>query len=445
MGDPSQRIRRSLSSRLRRWKYGRCVQGGFTAAALRPARKERLGALQEHKESTCSAHLFLVEHTFSESHRHIEHRHHLHDLGLAHAHSVNAAHRTRSRGIRCRLVSGSADVFASVGADGSVRVFDLRSLEHSTIIYEDWDSTRRDRITSRHQHVDIFQGDFDTQRAGRPSTQDRLQPMGRQLPGHLSPRVRLGADLGRQGTRSPILELARPLCSGQCYRMGPPSVGAGVLGPSKGMVCSAADDAQVLVYDLASTTLRTASAQGRRSRNGHAPSPAPGSMGYSHSTSSFGGTASPAPTASLAGSIGIGAEIPFPRLHHPESGDGGGSSGSKERSAGVERVHSGQQRRVALPGFAPHDSDWIALAAGNSVRALKPRMGDSTPAEADSWLNGEYNLSIPGHTLEEPRGIESAAPSFYLSLSSLFCAVVLGIAKLDRLGSQTRMRPAWTR
>ena len=28
------------------------------------------------------------------------------------------------------------EVFASVGADGSVRMFDLRSLEHSTIIYE---------------------------------------------------------------------------------------------------------------------------------------------------------------------------------------------------------------------------------------------------------------------------------------------------------------------
>ena len=27
-------------------------------------------------------------------------------------------------------------LFASVGADGSVRMFDLRSLEHSTIIYE---------------------------------------------------------------------------------------------------------------------------------------------------------------------------------------------------------------------------------------------------------------------------------------------------------------------
>ncbi|KAK6753550.1 hypothetical protein RB195_012878 [Necator americanus] len=32
---------------------------------------------------------------------------------------------------------GSRDMFASVGADGSVRLFDLRHLEHSTIIYED--------------------------------------------------------------------------------------------------------------------------------------------------------------------------------------------------------------------------------------------------------------------------------------------------------------------
>ncbi len=28
------------------------------------------------------------------------------------------------------------DLFATAGADGSVRMFDLRSLEHSTIIYE---------------------------------------------------------------------------------------------------------------------------------------------------------------------------------------------------------------------------------------------------------------------------------------------------------------------
>uniref|UniRef100_A0A8R1HSK4 WD_REPEATS_REGION domain-containing protein n=1 Tax=Caenorhabditis japonica TaxID=281687 RepID=A0A8R1HSK4_CAEJA len=32
---------------------------------------------------------------------------------------------------------GSAQIFASVGADGSLRLFDLRRLEHSTIMYED--------------------------------------------------------------------------------------------------------------------------------------------------------------------------------------------------------------------------------------------------------------------------------------------------------------------
>jgi len=34
----------------------------------------------------------------------------------------------------------STDLFASVGADGSVRLFDIRNLEHSTIIYETKDS-----------------------------------------------------------------------------------------------------------------------------------------------------------------------------------------------------------------------------------------------------------------------------------------------------------------
>ncbi|KAI9300273.1 WD40-repeat-containing domain protein [Cunninghamella echinulata] len=34
------------------------------------------------------------------------------------------------------FMHGTADIFASVGADGSVRLFDLRSLEHSTILYE---------------------------------------------------------------------------------------------------------------------------------------------------------------------------------------------------------------------------------------------------------------------------------------------------------------------
>lgn len=40
-----------------------------------------------------------------------------------------------------RFCAGSVDTFVSCGADGSVRMFDLRSLEHSTIIYEPSDKS----------------------------------------------------------------------------------------------------------------------------------------------------------------------------------------------------------------------------------------------------------------------------------------------------------------
>ncbi|KAJ5376792.1 hypothetical protein N7509_013678 [Penicillium cosmopolitanum] len=42
-----------------------------------------------------------------------------------------------------RFCANSVDVFVSCGADGSVRMFDLRSLEHSTIIYEPTDKTEK--------------------------------------------------------------------------------------------------------------------------------------------------------------------------------------------------------------------------------------------------------------------------------------------------------------
>ena len=45
-----------------------------------------------------------------------------------------------------RFCANSVDVFVSCGADGSVRMFDLRSLEHSTIIYEPTDKTDSSEI-----------------------------------------------------------------------------------------------------------------------------------------------------------------------------------------------------------------------------------------------------------------------------------------------------------
>jgi len=44
-----------------------------------------------------------------------------------------------------RFCANSVDVFVSCGADGSVRMFDLRSLEHSTIIYEPSDKTDKSK------------------------------------------------------------------------------------------------------------------------------------------------------------------------------------------------------------------------------------------------------------------------------------------------------------
>jgi WD repeat-containing protein 68 len=47
------------------------------------------------------------------------------------------AHDKEVYDIAFSRAGGGRDQFASVGADGSVRMFDLRHLEHSTIIYED--------------------------------------------------------------------------------------------------------------------------------------------------------------------------------------------------------------------------------------------------------------------------------------------------------------------
>lgn len=49
-----------------------------------------------------------------------------------------------------RFCAGSVDVFVSCGADGSVRMFDLRSLEHSTIIYEPAEKSDKCKC-SRHE------------------------------------------------------------------------------------------------------------------------------------------------------------------------------------------------------------------------------------------------------------------------------------------------------
>lgn len=52
-----------------------------------------------------------------------------------------------------RFCANSVNLFVSCGADGSVRMFDLRSLDHSTIIYEP--SQKPDKCKCNLFHPDI--------------------------------------------------------------------------------------------------------------------------------------------------------------------------------------------------------------------------------------------------------------------------------------------------
>ena len=64
-----------------------------------------------------------------------------------------------------RFCANSVDVFVSCGADGSVRMFDLRSLEHSTIIYEPTEKSDKRRCYS--QYPIPFQTNRDCVRSGQ--------------------------------------------------------------------------------------------------------------------------------------------------------------------------------------------------------------------------------------------------------------------------------------
>jgi hypothetical protein len=59
------------------------------------------------------------------------------NLVTGHVKTQLIAHDKEVYDIAFSRAGGGRDMFASVGADGSVRMFDLRHLEHSTIIYED--------------------------------------------------------------------------------------------------------------------------------------------------------------------------------------------------------------------------------------------------------------------------------------------------------------------
>lgn len=111
---------------------------------------------------------------------------------------------------------GGVGVFASVSADGSVRVFDLRDKEHSTIVYE----------------------------APTPGTPLLRLAWNKQDPRYMaciaadSPSV---AVLDIRFPAAPVAELARHAASANALAWAP---------HSSCHMCTAGDDAQALIWDL---------------------------------------------------------------------------------------------------------------------------------------------------------------------------------------------------
>lgn len=139
-----------------------------------------------------------------------------------------------------RFCAGSVDVFVSCGADGSVRMFDLRSLEHSTIIYEPSEKGDKDaKVTSP--------------TPASPSKLSTPLPMAPPLlrlaasphDSHLLATFAADSNLIR------ILDVRQPGTAIIELHGHTGSLNSIEWSPSRrGMLASGADDSQVLVWDL---------------------------------------------------------------------------------------------------------------------------------------------------------------------------------------------------
>ncbi|KAI9862304.1 MAG: hypothetical protein M1813_004780 [Trichoglossum hirsutum] len=136
-----------------------------------------------------------------------------------------------------RFCANSVDVFVSCGADGSVRMFDLRSLEHSTIIYEP--TTKPDE---------------------KVASPGNLSPATQQTMNYAPPLLRLAASphdahlLATFSQDSNIIRILDVRQPGQALlelRGHASAINCMEWSPSRrGMLASGADDSLVLIWDL---------------------------------------------------------------------------------------------------------------------------------------------------------------------------------------------------
>ncbi|KAI9834393.1 MAG: hypothetical protein M1819_003004 [Sarea resinae] len=143
-----------------------------------------------------------------------------------------------------RFCANSVDVFVSCGADGSVRMFDLRSLEHSTIIYEP--SEKTDKVTS--PDTSGPPGNHQTMTYAPPLLRLAASPHDAHLLATFSQDSNVIRILDVRQPGQALLELRGHAASINCIEWSP---------SRRGTLASGADDSLVLIWDLLNSSNST--------------------------------------------------------------------------------------------------------------------------------------------------------------------------------------------
>lgn len=140
-----------------------------------------------------------------------------------------------------RFCANSVDVFVSCGQDGSVRMFDLRSLEHSTIIYEPTSKDERDANGGRISPTLAQQ----TMTNPPPLMRLATSPHDTHLLATFAQDSNIIRILDVRQPGQALLELRGHGGSVNCVEWSP---------LRRGTLASGADDCQVLIWDLLNST-----------------------------------------------------------------------------------------------------------------------------------------------------------------------------------------------
>ncbi|KAF8315901.1 WD40 repeat-like protein [Clavulina sp. PMI_390] len=232
-------------------------------------------------------------------------------------------------------VPGSVDAFVSVGADGSLRAFDLRSLEHSTILYETPSPNSKKSAAGTPNNAAAAAAAGGS--SGTPAALLRLafNPYDANYLATFhtdSPDVQI---LDMRSPGRPVVELKAH--SG-------PLTAVGWSRQDSGIVATASDDCQVLIWDLGSQGLYSSQASSSRS-------PLPDGTGGSAS----GGNSSAAGHTKITTDPYLAYTAPS-EIHN---------------LAWSPNLVGGAYTREDGRGMMAPSGEWVAIAAGKSIRALK--------------------------------------------------------------------------